>query len=97
MGLAESGIRQPDRRPCVNRVVMITGAHVQASTVWPGVPPTARTAALSAERRRRLGVGNLLGRENDLEEVARFIAHLADTRNVSGQVFQLDSRLGRWA
>lgn len=38
----------------------------------------------------------LPGRWNDLEEVARFVAHLAETRNISGQVFQLDSRISRW-
>jgi len=39
---------------------------------------------------------NALGRLNELGEVARFAAFLAGTRNISGQCFQLDSRIARW-
>ncbi len=81
----------------MNRVVLNIGANGRVNTVWPGGLPAAKTAALAPERRRSLVGDNLPGREKDPEEVARFIAHLADTRNISGQVFQLDSRIGRWA
>lgn len=71
--------------------------NVRVNTVWPGVLDTPMTAGLSAGRRAALRAANVLGRWNDPEEVARFVAHLAETRNISGQVFQLDSRIGRWA
>jgi NAD(P)-dependent dehydrogenase (short-subunit alcohol dehydrogenase family) len=35
---------------------------------------------------------NALGRASDPREVAEFVLHLASMRNVSGQVFNLDSR-----
>jgi 3-oxoacyl-[acyl-carrier protein] reductase len=39
---------------------------------------------------------NALKRINSVEEVARFIAFLVTTQNISGQVFQLDSRVAPW-
>ena len=39
---------------------------------------------------------NVLRRINNLEEVAKFIVFLARMQNVSGQVFQLDSRIAKW-
>jgi len=38
-----------------------------------------------------------LGRLNTAEDAARFIVFLHSLANVSGQVFQLDSRVRRWA
>jgi hypothetical protein len=43
--------------------------------------------------RRRILAENALGRTNEPAEVAEFIHHLTLLRNVSGQVFNLDSRL----
>ncbi|MBL9168905.1 MAG: SDR family NAD(P)-dependent oxidoreductase [Verrucomicrobiales bacterium] len=73
------------------------GPHqVQVNAVLPGVLPTGMTAELSAERLAGLAAENVLGRLNDLEEVARFIGFLTTLKNVSGQIFQLDSRISRW-
>jgi 3-oxoacyl-[acyl-carrier protein] reductase len=54
------------------------------------------TSRLSESQRSALVGDNALQRLNSLDEVARFIAFLATMKNVSGQVFQLDSRLGPW-
>jgi 3-oxoacyl-[acyl-carrier protein] reductase len=70
--------------------------NVRVNAVLPGLLPTAMTAALSEERRGAMAIENVLGRSNTLDEVSRFIAFLADTRNISGQVFQLDSRVPPW-
>ena len=51
---------------------------------------------LPPEKLEALAAGNTLGRLNDCVEVARFIRFLATLQNVSGQVFQLDSRIARW-
>lgn len=73
------------------------GPHqIQVNAVLPGVLPTGMTAGLSEERLTGLAGENVLGRLNDLDEVARFIGFLTTLRNVSGQIFQLDSRISRW-
>jgi 3-oxoacyl-[acyl-carrier protein] reductase len=70
--------------------------NVRANAVLPGVLATPMTARLSRDVFQRLVDANALRRENDAGEVARFIATLAGMANVSGQVFQLDSRAARW-
>lgn len=49
-----------------------------------------------AERQRRVAA-NLLRNANDPAEVARFAVFLTSTRQISGQVFALDSRPIPWA
>jgi 3-oxoacyl-[acyl-carrier protein] reductase len=70
--------------------------NIRVNAVLPGVLPTPMTARLSEARLRELAAANALGRLNSPAEVARFTAFLATTRNISGQMFQLDSRIGRW-
>jgi 3-oxoacyl-[acyl-carrier protein] reductase len=70
--------------------------NVRVNAVLPGVLPTPMTARLGESALAELAVANALGRINTIEEVARFAAFLASLRNVSGQVFQLDSRIARW-
>jgi 3-oxoacyl-[acyl-carrier protein] reductase len=70
--------------------------NVRVNAVLPGVLRTGMTAGLGEERLAEFAAANALGRLNDLDEVARFVVFLAGTRNVSGQVFQLDSRVARW-
>lgn len=71
--------------------------NVRVNAVLPGVLPTGMTAHLPAAQRETFAAANALGRLNSIAEVARFIAFLARLENVSGQLFQLDSRIGRWA
>ena len=70
--------------------------NVRVNTIFPGVLPTNMTAQLSAEQLTAFAEANALGRINSVEEVARFIAFLATTQNISGQVFALDSRMAPW-
>lgn len=70
---------------------------VRVNGVLPGVLPTKMTAALSDSVRETLVEANLLKRMNSLEEVVSLVVGLAGTRDISGQVFQWDSRIGRWA
>ena len=70
--------------------------NVRVNAILPGVLPPPMTAGLSAEQREGFTAANALGRLNDPTEVARFAAFLASTRNISGQFFQLDSRIARW-
>ena len=68
--------------------------NVRVNAVLPGVLPTRMTAKLSEAG--QFAEANALGRINSLDEVARFIVFLASTKNISGQVFQLDSRIAPW-
>lgn len=73
------------------------GRNVRVNAVLPGVLPTPMTAALTEAQLAAYAAANALGRLNDAAEVARFVAFLATTRNISGQIFPLDSRVARWA
>lgn len=71
--------------------------NIRVNAVLPGVLGTPMTAQLTTEQLAALADENALGRINTVEEVARFIVFLAGTQNISGQLFQLDSRVARWA
>lgn len=71
--------------------------NVRVNAILPGVLPTAMTAQLTAEQLSEFAAHNALGRINSIPEVARFVHFLTTTENISGQFFQLDSRIGRWA
>jgi len=66
--------------------------NVRANCVLPGFLETKMTADLPDAAREAALERHRLGRFNTVEEAARFIAFLATTRHISGQVFQLDSR-----
>jgi len=70
--------------------------NVRANAIFPGVMPTKMTADFSPEKWKAFEEANALGRINSVDEVARFIVFLAGTQNISGQVFQLDSRIAPW-
>lgn len=69
---------------------------VRANVIFPGVMATRMTAELPLEQMTAFAEANALGRINSIDEVARFIAFLATTQNISGQVFTLDSRIAPW-
>lgn len=66
---------------------------VRVNTVLPGFLLSPLTAGLTPQRLQAYRDANLLGRHNDPAEVARFVGFLLSTRNVSGQLFALDSRV----
>lgn len=70
--------------------------NVRVNAVLPGVLPTPMTAGLKATVLDEFAAANALGRINSVDEVACFVAFLATTRNISGQLFQLDSRIAPW-
>jgi 3-oxoacyl-[acyl-carrier protein] reductase len=70
--------------------------NVRVNAVLPGVLPTRMTAGLPDSELKQFAAANALGRINSLEEVAAFIVFLAGTQSISGQLFQLDSRIGSW-
>lgn len=74
----------------------LAGRNIRVNLVWPGVMAGPMTDSLSPAALQRLAEANVLGRLNDPAEVAGFIRHLAGMENVSGQVFNLDSRPAPW-
>ena len=70
--------------------------NVRVNAILPGVLPTPMTAPLGEKILAGLAAAITLGRLNSVEEVARFTAFLVTTRNISGQLFQLDSRIAPW-
>lgn len=72
--------------------------NVRVNCVLPGFLETKMTRHLLADEawREQLMSAHALGRLNTPEDAARFIAFLHTMENVSGQVFQLDSRVRRW-
>jgi 3-oxoacyl-[acyl-carrier protein] reductase len=72
---------------------------VRSNVVLPGFLETRMTSALLADpaQRQRVLAEHTLGRLNTVAESAQFIAQLADFQHISGQCFQLDSRVRSWA
>ena len=73
--------------------------NVRANCVLPGFLDTKMTRHLleDAAWRENLMSQHTLGRLNTAQDVARFVVFLHSMESVSGQVFQLDSRVRRWA
>jgi len=69
------------------------GEHgVRVNTVLPGYMPTDMGMA-SPLAARQAAAEHCLGRLSDLNETARFIADLAETHSVTGQVLRVDGRI----
>jgi 3-oxoacyl-[acyl-carrier protein] reductase len=84
VGLARSLAREYGSR---NIRVNVVNPGFHKTRLAEGLPPGAEEAILSR---------HLLGRPADLDEVCRFFLWLAEAQSVSGQVFNLDSRIPGW-
>jgi 3-oxoacyl-[acyl-carrier protein] reductase len=67
--------------------------NIKVNAVLPGYLPTEMGKQVSDNIQERVLAENALGRISDPVEVADFIFHLTTMQNVSGQVFNLDSRI----
>jgi 3-oxoacyl-[acyl-carrier protein] reductase len=67
--------------------------NIKVNAVLPGYLPTAMSARISHEMHKRILRDTTLGRGADAVEAAEFIYQLSLMQNVSGQVFNLDSRI----
>ncbi len=67
--------------------------NIQVNAVLPGYLPTRMGENVSPAVLERVLKENALNRVSDPAEVARFIYNLSFMKNVSGQVFNLDSRI----
>ena len=70
-------------------------SNIRVNAVLPGFLETRMTEAVSESRRAEIAAAHTLGRFNTCRETAGFIRFLHhDLPHTSGQVFQLDSRVG---
>jgi 3-oxoacyl-[acyl-carrier protein] reductase len=67
--------------------------NIKVNAVLPGYLPTEMGATIPHEMHKRILRDNTLSRGTDADEVADLIYHLSLMHNVSGQVFNLDSRI----
>jgi len=71
--------------------------NIRVNAISPGFLRTGFLGNLTEEQLANHASANTLGRLNEFEEVARFVVFLAGTQNISGQIFQLDSRITPWS
>jgi 3-oxoacyl-[acyl-carrier protein] reductase len=67
--------------------------NIKVNAILPGYMPTDMGDGVSKTIRERIFHENIRGRVADPQEVAEFVYHLSLMNNVSGQVFNLDSRI----
>jgi len=67
--------------------------NIRSNVVLPGFLKTPMTYGVSQDKVEKIKNENSLGRMGTVEEVARFIYFLCSTDHISGQVFNLDSRI----
>jgi 3-oxoacyl-[acyl-carrier protein] reductase len=67
--------------------------NIKVNAVLPGYLSTDMGEKVPEAVRERVLWENALGRISDPQEVAEFVRHLSRMNNVSGQVFNLDSRI----
>ncbi len=71
--------------------------NIRVNALLPGFLRTKLVGTLSEADLAANAASNSLNRLNSIEEVARFALFLATMHNVSGQIFQLDSRIAPWS
>src|SRR3989304_2244204 len=67
--------------------------NIQVNAILPGFMKTAMTESLPEQDVDSIINANILKKEQDISEVAEFVYHLSNMRQVSGQVFNTDSRI----
>lgn len=69
------------------------GKNIRANVVCPGFHKTKLSDNLTPEAEEAIRKKHLLNTTTDIHETAGFMVWLAGTKTISGQVFNLDSRL----
>ena len=67
--------------------------NVRLNIVYPGFQATGMTESMTDRQRRNIQGQGLLDQSPPIEEVAGFIYHLSRMNGVTGQIFNLDSRI----
>jgi 3-oxoacyl-[acyl-carrier protein] reductase len=72
------------------------GKNIRTNVVCPGFHKTRLSANLTPEAGAAIREKHFLNETTDINEVADFMVWLAGSKTISGQVFNLDSRLPGW-
>jgi 3-oxoacyl-[acyl-carrier protein] reductase len=67
--------------------------QIRVNAILPGLLPTAMGLKIKGKHRERIILENVLQKTSTIEEVSGFIYFLSNMESVSGQVFNLDSRI----
>jgi 3-oxoacyl-[acyl-carrier protein] reductase len=67
--------------------------HIRVNAIMPGFHETQMSAHLSSERREKLMAEHPLGHSTRAADLAAFMVALAENHSISGQVFNVDSRI----
>ncbi|OGI06353.1 MAG: hypothetical protein A2Y40_02920 [Candidatus Margulisbacteria bacterium GWF2_35_9] len=67
--------------------------NIKVNTILPGFMKSKQTLAFSKDLQNKYADKNMLKRFNTLCEVSKFIQHICESQNISGQIFKLDSRI----
>ncbi len=67
--------------------------NIQVNAIIPGFMKTALTDSLPQTDVNRIINSNILRKAQDINEVAEFVYHLSNMTQISGQVFNTDSRI----
>lgn len=67
--------------------------NIRVNAVMPGFHPTEMSDKIPSDQIERVRAQHVLGRSTDVQELARFVLTLAEMSTVSGQVFNVDSRI----
>ncbi len=67
--------------------------QIRVNAILPGILPTAMGLKIKEKYRERIILENVLQKTSTIEEVTGFIYFLSNMESVSGQVFNLDSRI----
>lgn len=67
--------------------------NIQVNAILPGFMKTAMTGSLSEADMDNIISAGTLRREQDISEVAEFVYHLSNMSQISGQIFNTDSRI----
>jgi 3-oxoacyl-[acyl-carrier protein] reductase len=67
--------------------------HIRVNAVLPGFHDTDMASSLSAEQKKKLLEAHALGTSTRMEDLARVVLEIAQNPSVSGQVFNVDSRV----
>lgn len=70
--------------------------NIRVNVIFPGFHETALSADLSEKARAAIRARHLLPRTTALSETSTFLLWLLNTETISGQVFNLDSRIPGW-
>jgi 3-oxoacyl-[acyl-carrier protein] reductase len=67
--------------------------HITVNAVLPGFHETDMANELTDEHRKKIIQEQALGKTTDIKDLSKLVLELAENRSISGQVFNVDSRV----